>query len=130
MVKTIKKKKSPLGTQHRVQESLLPLLHILAAMKSQDRIVIMSHLDDYTRDKLYVVIGTVLNSKDISSTSKNRIQLAFKNNAHKKDLEYILSDKFKNNHAEKNKRLLRIAGNPISPLLCTCVEYCLHSLCK
>lgn len=95
------------------KKSLIPLLHVLKSIKSSDRVIILAHLDDKTRDAIYKTVSQVLKSKKLPI--QNRLHLRDKLNTFKTDFRYITSSN--GCQSKKKKKLTQLGGNPLSLVL-------------
>ncbi len=107
-------------TQKKV---ILPLLGVLKNLKAADRIIILAHLDDLSRDSLYETINRVLSQSSPLPSSKKKL-LKKKLWPHRDDLRYLTSQKKSNR--EKKRRLVHMGGNPLGYLLKTAVPLLLN----
>lgn len=101
---------SVLGRQKKV---LLPLLEVLKTVKPDQRVILLAHLDDKTRDLLYQTIQRVLTSDRIPF--RKRLFLKSKLNNYKHDLRY-LADQRKSPGAKKRK-LAQVGAGPMTYIL-------------
>jgi hypothetical protein len=107
----------------RKKRVLLPLLQVLKSMKPEYRVIILSHLDDETRDSLYETITDVLNSDRVPF--RRRLYLKSKLSPYKDHLRY-LADRNKNSGYGKKKRLAQVGGGPMSHVLKTAIPLLLN----
>ena len=101
---------SPLIRNKRV---LLPLLHILKSMRSDHRVILMSHLDDEARDAIYQTIFKTLTSSKVPL--RKRLFLKSKLLPYKSHLRYLASSS-KPSRAKK-RRLAQMGGGAMSDVL-------------
>ncbi len=102
----------------------LPFLAVLQRMRPEHRVIILSHLDDATRDQLYETIRYVLRSDRVPF--RRRLFLHSKLADHQKDLCY-LTDRSKTS-ALKKKRLLQMGSGALSHVLRVAVPALYHEL--
>lgn len=95
------------------KSELIPLLNVLKSLKSTDRVIILAHLDDNTRDDLYLTIESVLQSDKVPFEA--RIKLQKKLSPHKEQLRHIV-DKSVSKQVKK-KKLNQLGGNPLKLIL-------------
>jgi len=107
-------------TQKKV---ILPLLGVLKNLKAADRIIILAHLDDLSRDSLYETINRVLSQSSPLPSSKKKL-LKKKLWTHRDDLRYLTSQK--KSKREKKRRLVHMGGNPLGYVLKTAVPLLLN----
>ena len=103
---------------------ILPLLGVLKNLKPADRIIILAHLDDLSRDRLYETINQVLSQSSPLPSSKKKL-LKRRLWAHRENLRYLTSRK-RRSSKEKRRRLVHIGGNPLGYLLKTAVPLLLN----
>lgn len=108
-------------TQRKV---ILPLLGVLKNLKAADRIIILAHLDDLSRDSLYETINRVLSQSSPLPSSKKKL-IRKKLWSHREDLRYLTSKKSKSKR-EKKRRLVHMGGNPLGYLLKAAVPLLLN----
>lgn len=106
----------------KTKKVLLPLLGVLKKLPSSDRVILMSHLDDKTRDTLYETIAHVLRSPSVPMRKK--LFLKSKLGPFKKHLRF-LADKRKPSKLKKN-RLTQMGGAPMGYVLRTAVPLLLN----
>ncbi len=96
---------------------ILPLLNALKSMKPDQRIIVMSHLDDRTRDAIYRTIDTVMRSKKVPTVERKllRERLA----PHKETLRYLTN--VEKGPVGKKRRLTQIGGAPLDSVLNTAI---------
>lgn len=104
------------------KKSLLPFLHVLKSLKARDRIIILAHLDDETRDSIYKTISQVLRSNKVPI--QNKLYLRDKLKSHKDNLRYLINQK--KSSTQKKKKLTQIGGSPLSVLLNTALPLMLN----
>ncbi len=97
------------------KSSLIPLLHVLKSLKSSDRVIILAHLDDHTRDAIYKTVSKVLKSKKVPI--QNRIHLRDNLCSFKSDFRYLMSKD--SSPIQKKRKLTQLGGNPLSLILDT-----------
>lgn len=111
------------GKQNRV---LLPLLEVLKSVKPDQRVIILAHLDDQTRDLLYKTIYKVINSDKIPFAKRrflNSKLTPFKNEL--RDLGDANKTLF-----QKKKRLIQVGGGPMSYVLRAAIPLILDTFPK
>ena len=101
---------------------MLPLLHVLRTIRPEQRVILLAHFDDQTRDALYATIGQVLKSNKVPI--RNRLLLKAKLFAHKDKLRY-LADK-KKTSTSKRRKLAQIGGSPMKYILKTAIPLLLN----
>lgn len=98
----------------KTRRVLLPVLGVLRSMKPEQRIILLAHLDDPTRDALYRTIGEVLHSDKVPR--KRRLTLKGKLEPYKKELRYLANAK-RTSASRKKRALAQIGGGPLSHVL-------------
>lgn len=98
-----------------MREVYLPLLAALKALDPKHRVIVLSHLDDVTRDRIYEVIGDVLRSRKLPL--EKRLRLKSELEPHKEDFRYLLD--VRKSPLQKKKKLMQIGGTPMSQMLNT-----------
>jgi len=106
---------------------VLPLLGVLKTLKPADRIIVLSHLDDITRDRLYETINHVLSTASPLPAAKKKL-LKRRLWKHRDDLRFV-TDANKRS-GERKKRLLQMGGAPMGYLLKTAVPLLLNLYSK
>ena len=101
----------------RRKRFLLPLLSILKRIKPSERIIIMSHIDDVTRDALYETINHVLTSESIPL--RKRLLLKAKLTPFKNDFRFLTSKK--RSSVAKKKKLTMMGGAPLGYVVKTAI---------
>ncbi len=97
----------------RKRTVILPLIGALKDMRPDQRIIVMHHLDDETRDRLYEVIEHAL--CDTRLPPRRRTHLRTKLMPHKHDWRYIIDPRRPPNM--RKKKLLQLGGGPFSHIL-------------
>ena len=97
----------------RKRTVILPLLGALKDMRPDQRVIIMHHLDDETRDCLYEVIEHAL--CDTRLPPRRRTHLRTKLMPHKHDWRYIIDPR--RPPKMRKKKLLQLGGGPFSHIL-------------
>lgn len=92
---------------------LLPLLNVLKDVKPEQRIIILAHLDNVTRDALYSTINNVLHNDRIAF--RKRLFLKSKLKPFKDEFRF-LADKNKS-LARKKKKLAQVGGKPLTHVI-------------
>lgn len=96
------------------RKTLLPLLNVLESLNSEDRVIVLAHLDDCTRDALSNLIALVIRSSHIRGMErallKNELE-PYKNN-----IKYLVDSRFKNKKKKKD-HLIKIGGGPLLTVL-------------
>lgn len=105
---------------------LIPLLQVLKSMKAENRIILLAHLDDVTRDGIYKTISEVLTSQKIPT--KKRKFLKRKLLSYKKQLRRVAFDKA--NEVSKRRSLMQIGGSPMSYVLNSAIPLLLEYFAK
>ena len=95
------------------KKEVIPLLNVLKSMNSTDRIIILAHLDDKTRDDLYLTIDSVLKSEKVPIQAK--LNLHKKLHHHKGHLKQLTNKTI--SKQTKKKKLIQIGGNPLKIIL-------------
>ena len=101
---------------------ILPLLNVLKKLPQDERVILMSHLDDVTRDAIYTAIASVLRSSEVPL--RKRLFLKTKLEPYKDDLRF-LADERKSGKLKK-KRLVQLGGAPIGHVLKTAIPLLLN----
>ncbi len=96
---------------------LLPVLDVLRKLKPDQRMILLAHLDDSTRDGLYRTIAHVLKANKVPMETKLRLKRAL--GPFKKEFRY-LADKDKP-AVRKKKTLAQVGGKPMGLVLKTAV---------
>lgn len=105
---------------------VLPLLHVLKSLKPQQRVILLAHLDDKSRDALYQAIGHVLTTDKIPM--RKRLFLKHQLSPHKEDLRFLCS---KRHDSEcKRRKLTQIGGGPMAHILRAAVPLMLNYYAK
>jgi hypothetical protein len=107
------KKNNKNTQQQRKKNVLLPLLHVLKSINPEQRVIILAHMDEKTRDAIYETITHVLTSDHMPIDK--RILLKNELGAHKKDLRYVIDKK--KGSLQRRKKLAQIGGGPMTPVL-------------
>lgn len=92
---------------------ILPLLHTLKSLKPEQRIIVLAHLNDETKDVLYQTIMWVLRGDKLPPGSRKYLQkklLPFK-----KDLRYLGTAE--KSPRVKQKKLMQVGGGPLKHVL-------------
>lgn len=113
-----------LGSRHK--KVLLPLLDVLKSVKPEQRVILLAHLDDKTRDLLYQTIQRVLTSDRVPF--RKRLFLKSKLSDHKHDLRF-LADRRKSVGAKKRK-LAQMGAGPMSYILKAAIPLLLNVFTK
>lgn len=103
-----------MANSKRVNE-LIPLLSVLKSLKSSDRIIILAHLDDETRDHLYLTIASVLKSEKVPIQTK--LTLKKKLHSHEDSLKHIIDNSV--SKQTKKAKLTQLGGGPLKTILNT-----------
>lgn len=101
---------------------LLPLLNALQTVKPEQRVILMAHFDDKTRDAIYETITHVLKSEKVPFAK--RLFLKAKLSPYKNELRF-LADK-KKGAVKKREKLAQIGGGPMSHVLKAAVPLLLN----
>ena len=101
---------------------VLPLLALLKGMKSSQRVILLSHLDDKTRDALYQTINSVLKSDSVPA--RKRIFLRTKLLPFKAELRFLASRT--KTPSQKRKKLTQMGGAPLGYILATAIPLLLN----
>lgn len=108
-------------SKKRINE-MVPLLNALKCTKSKDRIIFLAHLDDKTRDDLYLTIASVLKSNKVPIETK--LALKKKLHPHKESLRCLIAENEPKD--KKKKKLTQIGGSPMKILLNTALPLMLN----
>jgi hypothetical protein len=106
----------------RKKKIMLPLIHVLQSLPHDKRVIILSHLDDKTRDAVLETVTTVLRSEKLPF--KKRRELARKLAPYKKDFRYI-SDSGKS-QSGKRRKLSQLGAGPMQYVLRAAVPLLLN----
>lgn len=104
--------------KQRRHQLYIPLLNVLMKMDSEDRIIVMAHFDDATKDYLCEVISYVLHTNKIPF--ETRLALREKLIPYKKQL-MTLSHRKKLSSKTKTRALSQIGGGPMPTLMETAI---------
>ncbi len=104
----------------------MPLLHVLRSLKPEKRVILLAHLDDGTRDRLYETISHVLRSDKVPFAK--RLFLKSKLGPFKKDLRYLADTR--RTSTQKKRRLAQIGGGPMTHVLGTAISLLLNLYSK
>lgn len=100
-------------------KSIIPFLHILRNLTSEERVIVLSHLNDQTKDSIYKVISLVLRNKKVPFS--DRLKLKVKLEPYKKALRYVTNKKSigggGKQSATKTKQLFQIGGEPLGTII-------------
>ena len=98
------------------RKTILPLLNVLETLSGDDRVIVLAHLDDCSRNALTSLISMVIRSKHTHDIERAllRQELA----PYKKDVRYLIDTKFKNKK-KKKEHLVKIGGGPLRTILQT-----------
>lgn len=107
------KKVSKKSKVSKRNEELLALLHVLKSIEPNQRVIVMAHMDNKTKDGIYKTITRVLKSGKVPIDE--RILLKKELGPYKKEFRY-LSDK-KKSVRPKTKKLTQVGGGPMTPIL-------------
>lgn len=97
----------------KIIRKLLPMLQVLKYMKPSDRIIVLSHMDDNTKDDLYKTITHVLTSDMVPP--RKRKHLTDKLAPYKKILHYLRSPTA--SAISKRKKVVQLGGDPLTYVL-------------
>ena len=100
--------------RRRNTAEILPLLEALKSMKPHLRVIVLSHLDDKTRDRLYEAITKVLQS-GTKMSDRERRYLTRRLSPYKTQFR-VLTAKNKTKRAKK-KVLAQVGAGPMSLVL-------------
>mgnify|MGYP001556701501 CR=1 FL=1 len=112
------------GVKRAVQQKWLPFLHVLSSLKPEQRVVLLGHLDHYTRDTLYDLVTRILSSKKLPLQKqiflRNQIESGCRDHFVKKN---VMDALFKNKKSGITKRqaLYQIGGGAMAHVLRTAV---------
>lgn len=109
------------------RKHVLPLLGVLKSLKPADRVIVLSHLDDITRDRLYETINHVLSTASPLPAAKKTL-LKKRLWKHRDDLRFVTDARKR--AGERRKRLLQMGGAPMGYLLKTAVPLLLNLYSK
>jgi hypothetical protein len=102
-----------MAAARRKRDVLLPLLQVLKSLEPEQRIIILAHMDDRTRDAIYETITRVLTSDKIPFERRLRLKSEL---ADHKDCFRCLVDK-KSGKRERKKKLAQVGGGVMTPVL-------------
>ena len=105
----------------RKRTIILPLLSVLKEMRADQRIIVLQHFDDATRDALYEVIEHAL--CDSRLPARRRARLRAKLMPHKHEWRYVLDRS--RPPAMRKRKLLQLGGGPLSYILKAAVPFLL-----
>ena len=92
---------------------LFPLLEVLRTLKPEQRVILMSHFSDSTRDHIYETISRVLNSDRIPR--RKRISLRDKLKPYARQMRYLADSK--KSARRKKKVLSQVGAGPMGHVL-------------
>ena len=115
-----------MATGKRSKKVVLPLLTALRSVPPNLRVILLSHLDNSTRDRLYETISHVLKSNRVPFAKK--LFLKSKLLPYKDQLRF-LADKKKSSRSKK-QRLAQIGGGPMTHVLGTAIPLLLNLYSK
>ena len=104
------------------QKVLLPFLNLLKTLKPANRVILLSHLDDKTRDVLYETINSVLKSDSVPM--RKRMFLRSKLWPFKEDLRYLANKK--RTRKQKRSKLTQMGGAPLGYIVSTAIPLLLN----
>ena len=102
---------------------IIPLLHTLRTLTPQQRVIILAHLDDVSRDQVCEAITNVLTSEKLPMKEKLRLRSEL---MEYKDHLRCLTNRKKSSRAAKKKVLLQMGGGPMSRVLTATCPHLLH----
>ena len=120
--KARKVKRKSRGAVPRQGRILLPLLSVLKSVKPEQRQILMAHLDDKTRDRLYETIAQVLKSEQVPLAK--RVFLKSKLSDYKTELRYLTTPG--KSGREKKRKLAQVGGSPMNYVLQTAIPLLLN----
>ncbi len=82
-------------------------------MKAEDRIIMMSHLNNEAKDALYKTVTHVMSSENLSGGRRNRLKS--KLSPYKKILSYFSSSR--STPSGRRKRVVQLGGSPMNYIL-------------
>lgn len=94
------------AVQSQIRE-LLPMLQVLKSMKADDRIILMSHLNDRAKDALYKTVTGLLASDSLPRKKKRLL--------HKK-VGHLVNGR-KRSRTANRKVVVQLGGAPMSYVL-------------
>lgn len=97
----------------KIIRQLLPMLQVLKQMKASDRIILLSHLDDYSKDAIQKTISHVLTSDAVPR--RKRKLLIDKLAPYKKRIMYLNSPRASS--VGKRKTVVQLGGDPLGYVL-------------
>jgi hypothetical protein len=103
------------------RKTLLPLLNILEKVDPTDRIILLTHLDDCSRESIIAMISIVIRNNKSHAIEKEMLRQEL--GPVKKHIRYLVNPRFK----KKNKEhLIAIGGSPFDTILKTGIPLLLH----
>ena len=106
----------------QLQQRLIPLLNVLKSLSSNDRIIILAHLDDETRDLLYLTISSVLRSEKVPI--ETRLKLKKKLLPHKAKFRVVTRQDASSQL--RKKKLHQLGGSPLKLMIDTALPLMLN----
>jgi len=116
-----------MATRLKRDEVMIPLLNVLKKLPSSSRVIILAHLDDKTRDKLYRTITLVLRSRKVPADRRQFLKARLA--PFKKQLD-VISGKKKFSSPLKKSKLLQVGGGPMKHILSTALSLLLKTFEK
>ena len=110
------------GSATRRRDVALPLLYALKTMRPEQRVIVLAHLDDVSKDLLYQTINKVLSSEELPF--RRRLQLRDKLRPYRSQLRYLADGK--KTPQQKRERLTQIGGGPMGHVLKEALPLLLH----
>jgi len=96
------------------RRQILPLLSVLKSLRAPQRVIVLAHLDDVTRDKVYQCINLTLHHRShLPPQIKKRLRRRLWKE--REDLRCFSCGK--SSKALKKKKLLQLGGAPMGYLL-------------
>lgn len=106
----------------RKQRELLPLLDVLRRVKPSQRVILLSHMSDATKDDIYATVADLLQGRRMPARKRRALKaklLPFK------DQLRFLADGTKS-PSQKSKVLVQVGAGPMSVVLKTAVPLLLN----
>ena len=110
----VKERKNKIAMKDADRREILPLLGVLKSLPSPQRVIVLAHLDNKTRDKVYECVHLTLQDRSaLPHESKNRLRRRlWKEREDWRCLSCKRSPK-----ALKRQKLLQLGGAPMGFLL-------------
>lgn len=106
----------------RSRKVILPLLNALRSIPHNQRVILLAHLSDSTRDHLYEAIARVLRSERVPFAK--RLFLKSKLAPYRHQLRYLANERA--SPVRKRRALAQIGGGPMKHILGTAIPLMLN----